>query len=141
MKILSVPAFIVAALLAIGSAASAQVPNVLSYQGRVQANGTNFSGVGHFKFAIVSPGTNTSRGATAVGTVNNGFLVGITVTAGGAGYSVGPAIARPDTPGSGAPATRAVWGGRGPGPPLATAARGRSSSPHRGIRPPPRTLS
>src|SRR2546430_11668137 len=102
MKILSVPSFIVAALLAIGSAARAQVPTVLSYQGRLQANGTNFSGVGRFKFAIVSPGTNTSHGATAVGTVNNGFLVGITVTVGGAGYTVAPAVTITDATGSGA---------------------------------------
>ncbi|HMC28953.1 MAG TPA: hypothetical protein VKM56_14275 [Verrucomicrobiae bacterium] len=73
MKFLSVPAFIVAALLAIGSAARAQLPTVISYQGRVQANGTNFSGVGHFKFAIVSPGTNTSRGATCVASVITAF--------------------------------------------------------------------
>jgi len=55
MKFLSVPAFIVAALLAIGSAARAQLPTVISYQGRVQANGTNFSGVGHFNSPLSVP--------------------------------------------------------------------------------------
>src|ERR1043166_7818345 len=92
MKFLNFPRFIVATLFSIACLGNAQVPSVISYQGRVQANGTNFAGTGRFKFAVVSPGTNTSRGATGVATVNNGFVVGITVTAGGAGYTVAPAV-------------------------------------------------
>ena len=111
MKILSLPAFITAALLSIASVGKAQVPNVISYQGRVQANGTNFAGTGRFKFAIVSPGTNTSHGATGAATVNNGFVVGITVTAPGAGYTVAPAVTITDSTGSGASATAHVSGG------------------------------
>lgn len=34
----------------------AQVPGLLSYQGRVLVNGTAFAGVGQFKFALVNPG-------------------------------------------------------------------------------------
>lgn len=33
--------------------ATAQVPTMLSYQGRVQMNNTNFGGSGQFKFALV----------------------------------------------------------------------------------------
>src|SRR5215813_3653292 len=31
---------------------SAQVPGIITYQGRVTASGTNFSGTGYFKFAV-----------------------------------------------------------------------------------------
>src|SRR5437868_2582005 len=43
-----------AAGLCLGSAGplSAQVPAMISYQGRVLVNGTNFSGNGQFKFAL-----------------------------------------------------------------------------------------
>jgi len=44
-----------AALAIIGAAATAfaQVPGIIQYQGRVTSNGTNFSGTGQFKFAII----------------------------------------------------------------------------------------
>ena len=32
----------------------AQVPQLISYQGRVAVNGTNFNGTGQFKFALVN---------------------------------------------------------------------------------------
>jgi len=46
-------------LLILGSlfaacAASAQVPSVINYQGRIAVGGTNFDGTGQFKFALVS---------------------------------------------------------------------------------------
>ena len=34
----------------------AQVPGILSFQGRVTVNGTNFDGTGQFKFALVDAG-------------------------------------------------------------------------------------
>jgi len=37
---------------------SAQLPPVISYQGRVQVGSTNFTGTGQFKFAMVDAGTN-----------------------------------------------------------------------------------
>ena len=33
---------------------SAQVPQLINYQGRVTVNGTNFSGAAQFKFALVN---------------------------------------------------------------------------------------
>ena len=40
--------------------ASAQVPHVISYQGRLSAGGTNFTGTGLFKFSLVNrDGTTT----------------------------------------------------------------------------------
>ncbi len=37
----------------LATVASAQIPTMLSYQGRVQMNNTNFGGLGQFKFALV----------------------------------------------------------------------------------------
>ncbi len=34
----------------------AQVPGIITYQGRVTSNGTNFTGTGQFKFILVKPG-------------------------------------------------------------------------------------
>ena len=36
----------------------AQVPQLLNYQGRIAVNGTNFTGIGQFKFALVDGGSN-----------------------------------------------------------------------------------
>jgi len=41
------------AVLTSAAAAQAQVPTMISYQGRVQMNNTNFGGTGQFKFALV----------------------------------------------------------------------------------------
>ena len=37
-----------------------QVPQLLNYQGRIAVNGTNFTGTGQFKFALVDGGTNVA---------------------------------------------------------------------------------
>src|SRR2546423_2234597 len=101
-----------AAVMAFGAATSfAQVPAVVSYQGRVQVGANNFSGNGQFKFAIVSPGTNVSRGATATATVTSGFITSATVTDGGAAYTSPPAVTVTDSTGSGAVLTANVSGG------------------------------
>lgn len=93
------------------STALAQVPSAISYQGRVQVSGTNFTGTGQFKFALVSPGTNTSRQATATATLTSGFITGISVTDGGAGYASAPVVTITDSTGSGATAMAQVSGG------------------------------
>jgi len=41
------------AILGITTSAVAQVPGIIQYQGRVTSHGTNFIGVGSFKFAII----------------------------------------------------------------------------------------
>ncbi|MEO8426710.1 MAG: hypothetical protein ABI651_06315 [Verrucomicrobiota bacterium] len=89
----------------------AQVPSVINYQGRVQASGTNFSGTGQFKFALVSPGTNVSRRAIATATVTSGFITGMTVIDGGLGYVSDPVVTIIDAIGSAATATAQVSGG------------------------------
>ena len=42
--------------LAAGSTANADVPGIITYQGRVTSHDTNFSGMGQFRFALVRPG-------------------------------------------------------------------------------------
>src|SRR5258708_14442776 len=91
-----------AALLALAGAATAQVPSVISYQGRLLVGGRDFSGTGQFKFALVSPGTNATRQATATATGTSGFITTISVTAGGTGSPTAPAVTIMDATGSGA---------------------------------------
>jgi len=47
------------ALLALPPAALAQVPQLLNYEGRIAVNGTNFTGTGQFKFALVDGSVRT----------------------------------------------------------------------------------
>src|SRR5688572_20620834 len=93
------------------SFALAQVPSTISYQGRVQVSGTNFTGVGLFKFALVSHGTNLNRQATASATVHGGFLTAISVLDGGNGYQSPPLVVITDSTGSGAAASAQISGG------------------------------
>lgn len=49
-----------AALLLGAMQTTAQVPQLLNYQGRIVSNGTNFNGSGQFKFALVNAAGSTS---------------------------------------------------------------------------------
>ncbi|HEY1719132.1 MAG TPA: hypothetical protein VGH42_12670 [Verrucomicrobiae bacterium] len=64
-----------------------------TYQGRVTDNGTNFTGIGQFKFALVT-GTNFSSQATATATVDtvNEEVTAITVVNGGSGNTTAPTL-------------------------------------------------
>src|SRR5690349_21801789 len=64
---------------------------MFTYQGRVLDNGTNFTGAGQFKFALVTS-TNTSRQATATANVNGGFVTSYNVTTNGNGYASVPIV-------------------------------------------------
>ena len=69
----------------------AQVPQIITYQGRVSVNGTNFTGTGQFKFALVNAAGSvtywsndgTSSGGSAptafvsLGVTNGLFAVGL----------------------------------------------------------------
>jgi hypothetical protein len=104
--------FYIALVLLSGAVATmAQVPQLLNYQGRIAVNGTNFTGTGQFKFALISAGTNASVQATASGIVSYGFLVHITVNNGGSGYSTPPAVTVTDSTGTGATANAQISGG------------------------------
>jgi hypothetical protein len=51
---------VVALLLCAGPLPAQQVPQILSYQGRVAVGGINFDGQGQFKFSLVSPAGNVT---------------------------------------------------------------------------------
>jgi trimeric autotransporter adhesin len=75
-----------------------------TYQGRVTDNGTNFTGLGQFKFALV---TSTNANHTATATANapsGGFITGYSTTFGGNGYLTAPAVTVFGGGGSGAAA-------------------------------------
>jgi hypothetical protein len=100
-------------LLALGSALSTALAQntVVTYQGRVQSGGSDFTGAGQFKFALVTS-TNTAATATAaVATTSGGFVTTINVTSGGSGYVTAPAVTITGGGGSGATATASVSGG------------------------------
>ena len=73
-------------------AGNAQVPTIITYQGRLSAAGTNFTGTGQFKFAFLTHGTNMARQAAASVTLTNGSVANLTVTDPGAGYTTAPAV-------------------------------------------------
>lgn len=81
-----------------------------TYQGRVTANGTDFTGTGQFKFALV---TSTNFNHTATGTANapsGGYITGYAVTSGGSGYLTAPAVTVTGGGGSGAAAAAHLTG-------------------------------
>ena len=91
--------------------AYAQVPQLLNYQGRVAVNGTNFTGSGQFKFALINNSQSISRTASGQATVSGGFLTIVTVIDGGAGYSTPPTVTATGGGGSGALLTAVLSGG------------------------------
>ncbi len=121
--------------------ALAQVPHVMTYQGRVASGGTNFSGTGQFKFALVSGGTSAAAQANASVTVFFGFVVQIAVTSGGAGYMAAPAVTITDSSGSGASAIAQIANGQVTGITVTDAGSGYSASPSITIAPPAVNLS
>lgn len=125
------------AALSFAGTVVAQVPSVISYQGRLQVSGTNFSGTGQFKFAIVSPGTNTSRQATATANRTGQFITSYSVVDAGAGYQVPPAVTIVGGGGSGATATANVSGGMVTSISANNAGSGYTSTPLVRIDPPP----
>ncbi len=94
------------------SLAQTTVPNVITYQGRVNVGGQPFTGNGQFKFALVSAGTNTSQQAYASVDHPGGMLGTAMVYVGGSGYTTAPAISfNAPLGGSGGTATATVAGG------------------------------
>ncbi|HTV39809.1 MAG TPA: hypothetical protein VMF08_04485 [Candidatus Sulfotelmatobacter sp.] len=92
--------FIVLAILAGFNRVNAQ-GTAFSYQGRVTDNGTNFNGLGQFKFALVTS-TNVSQQATATATITSGFVTSINVVNAGNGYVNPPVVTISGGGGSGA---------------------------------------
>src|ERR1035441_6907520 len=107
-----------------------------TYQGRVTDNGTNFSGTGQFKFALVTS-TNASSQATATAHLTGSFVTSCTVVLGGNGYTTPPAVSFSGGGGSGAAATATVSRGAVTALTVNNAGSGYTSAPTGTIAPPP----
>jgi hypothetical protein len=70
----SVLAAVLLTFLALAATATAQVPQMISYQGRVAVGGVNFTGTGLFKFALVNGTYGGLPGETAIYWSNDGSL-------------------------------------------------------------------
>jgi hypothetical protein len=128
-------------LLLCGGAIAAFAQNTtFTYQGRVQVSGTDFSGAGQFKFALVA-GTNISRQATATANLSGQFVVGYNVTFGGNGYVTPPAVTVSGGGGSGATAHATISGGMVTSVQPDSAGSGYTSPPTVTIAPPPPNIS
>jgi hypothetical protein len=117
----------------------AQNPS-FSYQGRVSANGTNFTGTGQFQFTLVTS-SNLSRTATATASLTGQFVTSYNVTGGGAGYLAAPLVTISGGGGSGATASASISGGAVTGISAGSAGSGYTSAPSVTIAPPPANVS
>jgi len=111
-----------------------------TYQGRVTSHGTNFSGKGQFKFALVTV-TNIAATATATANVTAQFVTSVDVTFGGNGYTSPPSVSFSGGGGSGATAHAVVGGGVVTSVVVDNTGSGYSNSPTVTIAAPPDTLA
>jgi len=112
---------------------------VVNYQGRVTSNGTNFTGNGQFKFALV---TSTNTAATAIATAgrSSGFITGYTLNNGGSGYVTPPQVTVTGGGGAGATASATISGGVVTAITPINAGSGYTSTPTVTIAPPPAAI-
>jgi hypothetical protein len=115
-------------------------PTTFTYQGLVTDNGTNFTGTGQFKFALVLS-TNVASQATATAQLTGSFVTSVTVVTGGNGYVTPPAVTFSGGGGSGAAATATVSGGAVTAIMVNNAGSGYTNAPTVIIAPPPPDLS
>ena len=139
MKAYPVVAFLF--LCATAHFAAAQVPGLLNYQGRVAVGGTNFTGTGQFKFALVDAGTNATRQATAAAHRSGQFVFTVDVADGGAGYASAPGVSFSGGGGTGAAAHALVGGGAVTSVVVDAAGSGYTSDPGVSIVAPPVTTT
>jgi len=111
-----------------------------TYQGRVTDNGTNFTGTGQFKFALVTS-TNYNHVATATANLSGSFVTSYTIISGGSGYVSAPAVTVSGGGGSGATATAIIAGGIVTQITPGSAGSGYSSLPTVTIAAPPANIS
>lgn len=76
--------------------AVAEVPATIAHQGRLVADGLNFTGTAHFKFQIYQSDAGTLEPATGEATISTGFnggrVTSIRVLHGGKGYTSAPVV-------------------------------------------------
>src|ERR1043165_4442448 len=133
--------FLLSASLWLGGFAVTSAQNtVFTYQGRVRVGGTDFTGTGQFKFALVTS-TNQNHRATATANLSGSFVVSYNVTFGGNGYTSPPAVTISGGGGSGAIAHAVISGGVVTSVIPDSAGSGYTSTPIVTIAPPPSITS
>jgi len=114
--------------------------SVFTYQGRITDNGTNFTGIGLFEFALVTS-TNTSSPATATavmgGSSPHEFVTGFILATGGNGYTTAPVVTITGGGGSGASASTTISGSAVNSISIINPGSGYTSTPSVTIAPPP----
>jgi hypothetical protein len=131
--------FLMLACLAGVHQAAAQ-NTVVTYQGQVTDNGTNFSGTGQFKFALITS-TNFNLQATATANLSVPFVTSYNLISGGSGYVNAPTVTVSGGGGSGAAATASISGGVVIAINPVSAGSGYSSVPTVTISPPPPNIA
>jgi hypothetical protein len=114
-------------------------PVTFTYQGLVSDNGTNFTGTGQFKFALVAS-SNLNMQAIATASLTGQFVTSVAVFSGGSGYVTPPAVTFSGGGGSGATATATVSGGAVTAINVIAAGSGYTNAPAVIIAPPPPNL-
>ena len=123
--------------------ASAQVPQMINYQGRVAVGdpAVNFNGTGLFWFALVNGGINSSQQATGTAVRTGGFITSVSVTNGGSGYASAPTVSFSGGGGVGAEATAIISSDAVTSIVVTNAGSGYTSAPTVTITSPPDELS
>jgi hypothetical protein len=131
-------------LLGLALAASVNPLNaqktVVTYNGRITSNGTNFNGNGRFKFALVTS-TNNNHTATALAGVSGGVVQVILPVLLGNGYVAPPTVTISGGGGSGAAATANLSGGTVTFYTIDNPGSGYSTPPSVTVSAPPENLS
>lgn len=113
---------------------------IFTYQGCVLDNGTNFTGLGLFKFAVVTS-TNANHQAIAAAVLSGNTVASYTVVNGGNGYVTAPLVHLVGGGGSGATASAVINGGVVTAVNPVSAGSGYSGPPTVMIDPPPADIS
>jgi formylglycine-generating enzyme required for sulfatase activity len=134
-----------AALLLLSFAGTAPAQGtVFTYQGSVLDHGTNFTGTGQFKFALVTS-TNATSQATATAIMGGSspyeFVENFNITSGGSGYVNPPAVTITGGGGSGTAAQATISGGVVTGLIVVSPGSGYTSTPAVTIAAPPVNIS
>jgi hypothetical protein len=115
-----------------------------TYQGHILDKGTNFTGIGEFKFALVTS-TNFNHQARATANMGgispNQFVSGCIIAAGGSGYTSAPGVTFSGGGGSGTSASATVSGGIITGITILVPGSGYSNPPAVTIDPPPANIA
>jgi len=139
IRILAVLALTLLAAINVQISTADAQNTVFTYQGRVLDNGTAFTGMGQFQFALVYPQPNQQAGATAIMGGNPPFeyVTGFTIGPFGFGYLTAPAVTITGGGGSGAVATASLLGSSLTSLTIINPGSGYSSAPAVTIAPPP----